>query len=152
MSEHARRKSTPESHLIEHQLATAPSRAWAGHIRITGIDGTLMVPGTWHLELPNEARPLHGPRRAEIPLPTVTDLPAWREHLVRLVMLQIPGMQLRVRDTIAGAWQRLELAAPTSPVSVTHIDRDGLRTLLGPTAELELSIIDGSRGSTTLTP
>jgi hypothetical protein len=151
MSENARRKTTPESHLIEHQLATAPSRAWAGHVRITGDGGTLMVPGTWHLEVPNDARPLHvhGHGRSALPLPAVTDLPAWREHLVRLVMLQIPGMQLRVRDTIDGAWQSLELAAPTAPASVTHIDRDGLRTLLGPTAELELSIIDRS---TTLTP
>lgn len=140
MSENARRKSSPESHLIEHQLAVAPARAWGGHVRITGDEGTVTVPGTWHLELPGESRSLCGGERTALPLPEVADLPAWREHLMRLVSLQIPGMQLRVRDARAGNWHSLELAAPTAPPSVTHIDRDGLRTLLGPTAELELTI------------
>jgi hypothetical protein len=146
MSENVRKKSSPESHLIERQLATAPVRAWAGQVRIISDDGSLTVPGTWHLELPNETRPLRDHTRTALPLPTTGDLDAWREHLVRLVTLQIPGMQLRVRGVHAGAWQSLELAAPTAPPSVTQIDREGLRAVLGPTAELELSIIDGSRG------
>jgi len=146
MAEHARKKSTPESHLIERQLATAPARAWAGCVRVTGDDGTLTVPGTWHLELPHEVRPLRGHLRSAIPLPAAHDLHAWHAHLMRLVTLQIPGMQLRVHSTHAGAWQSLEFAAPTAPASVTHVDREGLRTLLGPTAHVALSVVAGSRG------
>jgi len=141
MSENARRKSSPESHLIERQLASEPARAWPGHVRITGDERTFTVPGTWHLELPHEGRPLRKHERRAPPLPEVADLPAWREHLVRLVTLQVPGMQLRVRETHAGEWRSIELAAPTAPPSVTHIDREGLRTLLGPTMELELAIV-----------
>ena len=140
MSENARKKSSPESHLIERQLENAPVRTWAGHVRITSDEGTLTVPGSWHLELPHEVRRRESPRRAH-PLPAVADLPAWGEHLLRLVTLRIPGMQLRIRDTHDGAWHSLEFAAPTAPPSVALIDRDGLRTVLGPKADLELAIV-----------
>lgn len=142
MSENARKRTTPESHLIERQRATAHARAWAGQVRITGDHGTVTVPGVWHLELPHEARPLRYPRGGVLVQPAVADVPAWRDHLVRLVTLGIPGMQLRVRDADATAWQSLELAAPTIPTSVVHIDRAGLRALLGPDAQVELSVID----------
>jgi hypothetical protein len=140
MSEHARKRTTPESPLIERQRATAHARAWAGQVRITGDHGTVTVPGVWHLDLPHEARPLRYPRSGALALPAVADVLAWRDHLVHLVTLGIPGMQLRVREANATAWQSLELAAPTAPLSVVHIDRDGLRSLLGPMAQLEMSV------------
>jgi hypothetical protein len=88
---------------------------------------------------------LRGHLRSALPLPVAYDLPAWHAHLTRLVTLQIPGMQLRVHRTHAGAWQSLEFAAPTAPASVTHVDREGLRTLLGPTAHVALSVVAGSQ-------
>lgn len=140
MSENARKKSSPESHLIERQLAKAPLRAWAGYVRIAGDEGTLMVPGTWHLELPNEVRPLRDHARREVPLPTADGLDAWREHLMRIVTLQVAGMQLRVRDARDGAWRALEFAAPTMPPSVVHVDREGWHLLLGQGARLTLAV------------
>lgn len=140
MAENARTRITPESHHIEQQRATAHARAWAGQVRITGDVGTVTVPGVWHLELPQEARPLRDPRSGALTLPATADLPAWREHLLQLVTLSVPGMQLRVHAGSTGGWHSLELAAPTVPLSVVHIDRDGLRSLLGPMAQLEMSV------------
>lgn len=54
-------------------------------------DGTLTVPGMWHLKLPQALRPLRAQARAVLPLPAAADLSAWREHLGRLVTLQVPG-------------------------------------------------------------
>ncbi|WP_396223133.1 hypothetical protein [Gemmatimonas sp.] len=140
MSEHARTRTTPESPLIERQRATAHARAWAGQVRITGDHGTVTVPGVWHLELPHEVRPLCYSRSGALTLPPAADMPAWREHLLQLVTLGVPGMQLRVHAGSAAGWHSLELAAPTAPLSVVHIDRDGLRSLLGPMAQLEMSV------------
>ncbi len=141
MSESPRRKSTPETHLIERQLDVAPTRAWAGHVCITTDERTVSVPGTWHLELPQELRPMRDGIPRALALPPVSDLPAWRAHLMRLITLQLPGMQLRVSEAEDGEWRELELAAPTTPPSVTQIDRRGWRALLGQHARMELRIV-----------
>ena len=144
MSENARRKSVPESHLIEQQLADAPVRSWAGFVRITTEAGTFSVPGTWHLDLPHESRALQPHPRVALPLPDVTDLDAWREHLLRVVSLQLPGSRLRVRETAAGTWRSLEIAAPTVPRSVVQIDRDGWARLMGGSARMEMRVSGGT--------
>ncbi len=144
MSENPRRKSVPESHLIEHQRADAPARSWGGYIALTHDDRVTMVPGTWHLDLPHESRARQHSVRAALPLPDVSDRDAWRDHLLRVVSLRLPGSQLRVRDTAAGAWRSLEIAAPTFPPSVVHIDRDGLARLLGEGAGMEMRVSGGT--------
>ena len=144
MSENARRKSVPESHLIEQQRADTPVRSWDGYIALTRDDGVTVVPGTWHLDLPHESRARQHSERAALPLPDVSDRGAWRDHLLRVVSLQLPGSQLRVRDTAAGSWHSLEIAAPTAPPSVVQIDRDGLARLLGEGASMEMRVSGGT--------
>jgi hypothetical protein len=140
MSANARRKAHPEAHQAERHIAQTPARAWAGRACISTDDGVLEIPGTWHLDLPGEGRPLRRHARASFPVPAPGDLEAWREHLVQLVTLQVPGMQLRVRTADSGGWQLLEVGAPTTPASVVHIDREGLAAVLGQGASISLSI------------
>jgi hypothetical protein len=54
--------------------------------------------------------------------------------------MQIPGAQLRVRSASTEAWQSLEVAAPTTPISVVQFDREGLEALLGTGARISLSV------------
>lgn len=144
MSSNRRRPSPPESHLTEFRLAEAPARAWPGSVRLTSSDGTLDVPGVWHLALPQGPRPMAAPGRTALALPAPGDHAAWREYLVRLVSLQVPGTQLRVRAADAEGWHTLEWAAATSPASVLQLDRDGLRGLLGDEARISLTVTTGA--------
>lgn len=140
MSSNARRRAHPDSHLIERHIARNPARAWHGHVCIHTERGVLEVPGMWHLDVPGAARPMLHDARAALPLPASGEREAWRDHLARLVTLQVPGMQLRVRTADAAGWQSLEFAAPTSPASVVQVDREGLVALLGTGAGISLSI------------
>lgn len=143
MSSNRRRHPQPESHLTEYRLAEAPARTWQGGVRITSSEGTLHVPGVWHLALPEGPRPMPGAGRAALPLPASGDRAAWRDYLVRLVLLQVPGTQLRIRSADADGWHTLEWAAATSPASVLQLDREGLRALLGEEAHISLTVTTG---------
>jgi hypothetical protein len=141
MSSNGRRRTHPESHLIERDLAPSPARAWDGHVCISGEHGTVSIRGTWHLEMPQEPRTMLTARRSRsLPLPARDDMNAWHAHLLRLVTLQIPGMQLRVQGADAASWTALEFAAPTRPASVVQLDRQGLVALLGEGASVSLTI------------
>lgn len=140
MSENARRRAHPEAHLVEQRIAEAPPRAWDGHVHIQSEAGDLHVPGRWHLDLPGAGRPLVRDARTAQPLPQHNDPHAWRAYLVQLLTMQIPGAQLRVHTASANAWQSLEVAAPTTPISVVQIDREGLEALLGAGAHISLSV------------
>lgn len=140
MSENARRRAHPEAHQAERRIAEAPLRAWDGCVHIQSEVGDFHVPGRWHLELPGAGRPLVRDARTAQPLPQHDDPHAWRAYLVQLLTMQISGAQLRVHTASANAWQSLEVAAPTTPISVVQFDREGLEALLGSGARISLSV------------
>lgn len=109
-------------------------------MRITDGNTTVEVQGTWYLQMPHDARSLRPAGRAALPLPMAGDVDAWRGHLQRLAMLQVPGTQLRVRTADGAGWSTLEFAAPTTPASVLQLDREAFGALLGQNARLILSI------------
>ena len=143
MSENARRRAHPEAHQAERRIAEAPLRAWDGYVHIRSEAGDVHIPGRWHLDLPGAGRPLVCDARTAQPLPQPDDQNAWRAYLVRMLTMQIPGVQLRVRSARDNAWQSLEVAAPTTPFCVVQIDREGLVELLGTGARISLSVRTG---------
>lgn len=140
MSPIARRNPYGEAHRCEPRIVESPARAWAGRVRITAQHGVLEIPGTWHLHMPAHGRKGGPGGRALLPLPEPGKWGAWREHLLRLVTLQLPGAQLRVCRADRAGWRMLEFSAPTAPASVLQLDREALGALLGPDAHLDLSI------------
>ncbi|WP_461412740.1 hypothetical protein [Gemmatimonas sp.] len=143
MSEKARRRAHPEAHQAERRIAEAPLRAWDGHVHIRCEAGDLQIPGRWHLDVPGTGRPLVRDASTAQPLPPHHDQSAWRAYLVRLLTMQIPGVQLRVRSASGNTWTSLEVAAPTTPMSVVQIDRKGLVELLGAGARISLKVRTG---------
>lgn len=79
--------------------------------------------------------------RSARPLPVADDVSAeaWHEHLLRFVRLQHPRMQLRVVRADTDGWQQIELSAPTVPLSVVQLDRQGMARLLGADARLTMT-------------
>lgn len=140
----SRKASKPESHLVERYIADRPARSWGGYVRIADGEHTMFVPGTWHLDLPDAPRPMMADARRAVPLPDADDPEAWRAHLLRLIRLQHPRMQLRVMHADEYGWQQLELAAPTVPPSVVHLDRHGMARVLGQDARLSMIIDAGT--------
>lgn len=140
MSSNARRKHQPDAHQTERRIAENPATAWEGRVRISAERGTWDIPGTWHLQLPEQARTLRPAGRTSLPLPAAGDMAAWRDHLVQLVTLRVPGMQMRVRSADSTGWRTLEFAAPTAPASVAHVDREAFGALLGQGARMEMRI------------
>lgn len=141
MSSSARKPNHPESHLIERDIAGRPARTWDGFVRIAGDQHGVCVPGTWHLDLPGAARPMTAGARSVRPLQAADDVSAgaWHEHLLRFVRLQHPRMQLRVVRADTDGWQQIELSAPTVPLSVVQLDRQGMARLLGADARLTMT-------------
>jgi hypothetical protein len=111
--------------------ARQPRFAWRGEVTFRANNMHITVPGTWALEW-QAAEIDAGSAAGNInATPLLTDHAAWAAHMKRVVMLQEPGTQLRVQQTMANGWHTLEVRVPTRPTTIVEFDRDALCQLLG---------------------
>jgi hypothetical protein len=118
-----------------------PTPTWHGGVEFVLEQGTITVPGRWALEPSREPTCVHprDPAHDQWPDPA-RDPVAWTERLRRVLMLQEPGVRLRVGHATAHDWQTLEVTVPTQPPTLLQVDRPAVAQLLGGAGAVRLRI------------
>ncbi len=131
-----------EAHERPRARARATRWSWPGAVELIHETRTVHVPGTWTLEDAPFHRLDAGVTAYEAPpIPQLAhDSAAWAARMRTVLSLQEPGTRLRVGDADASGWRAIDVAVPTRPPTVVHVDRQAVAALVGGAATIRLRI------------